>query len=99
DRIVVPTDTAELDGAVNLEVQELCPGARTSHGDLPGDPVTLRALAATLGADRPAAPTRVSCGCPWWRSSPTPRSGTPQGRRAGRAPPAPRHPTGSGRGT
>ena len=47
DRIVVPTDTAELDGAVNLEVQELCPGAATSHGDLPGDPVTLRALAAT----------------------------------------------------
>jgi len=61
DRIVVPTDTAELDGAVNLEVQQLCPGARTSHGDLPGDPVTLRALAATLGTDRPAAPTRVSC--------------------------------------
>jgi len=61
DRIVVPTDTAELDGAVNLTVQALCPGARTSHGDLPGDPVTLRALTATLGTDRPTAPTGVSC--------------------------------------
>ena len=56
-----PADTAALDGAVNILVQELCPGPRTSHGDLPGDPVTLRALAATLGTDRPAALTGVSC--------------------------------------
>ena len=61
DRIVVPTDTAELGGALNVEVQELCPAARTSHGDLPGDPVTLRVLAGTLGAGRPMAPSDVSC--------------------------------------
>lgn len=61
DRIVVPTDTAELEGALNVEVQELCPAARTSHGDLPGDPVTLRLLAATMGTARPVAPSEVSC--------------------------------------
>jgi hypothetical protein len=61
DRIVVPTDTAELSGALNVEVQELCPAARTSHGDLPGDPVTLRVLTGTLGAGRPVAPSDVSC--------------------------------------
>ena len=61
DRIVVPTDTAELDGAVNLAVQDAVPRSAHRHGDLPGDPVTLRALAATLGTDRPTAPTGVSC--------------------------------------
>ena len=61
DRVVVPTDTAELEGALNVEVQEVCPATRTSHGDLPGDPVTLRVLAGTLGAGRPMAPSDVSC--------------------------------------
>ncbi len=61
DTTVVPTDTAELDGALNLEVQDLCRDARTSHGDLPGDPVTLGALKGLLAKVPPTAPTAVSC--------------------------------------
>ncbi len=61
DTTVVPTDTAELEGAINVEVQDLCADARTGHGDLPGDPVTLAALAALLAKAPPAAPRSVSC--------------------------------------
>lgn len=61
DTTVVPTDTAELEGALNLKVQDLCLDARTSHGDLPGDPVTLGALTGLLAKEPPVAPTGLSC--------------------------------------
>jgi len=61
DEVVVPPDSARLDGAVNLTVQSVCPGARTSHADLPADPVVLALLDSALGVDPPAAPTDVAC--------------------------------------
>ena len=61
DRVVTPVESAALDGALNLVVQDSCPGATTSHGALPADPVTLAALDSTLGATPPAAPTDVTC--------------------------------------
>jgi pimeloyl-ACP methyl ester carboxylesterase len=61
DTIVTPTDSAELTGAVNVEVQQLCPAARTGHGELPGDPVVLALLHQTIGTAAPAPPTGVSC--------------------------------------
>ena len=50
DQVVTPVDSAALDGAVNILVQDVCPGATASHGELPGDPVTLAAL--DVGARR-----------------------------------------------
>ena len=47
-----------LDGALNVTVQSLCPGARTGHGDLPGHPVVLAALETALGAGPPSLPAR-----------------------------------------
>jgi triacylglycerol lipase len=61
DRTVTPTVSAELEGALNIDVQRVCAGSTTSHGDLPGDPVVLATLRSALGADAPAAPTRVTC--------------------------------------
>jgi len=61
DRVVTPVESAALDGALNLVVQDSCRGATTSHGALPADPVTLAALDSTLGATPPAAPTDVTC--------------------------------------
>ena len=61
DEVVVPPDSARLDGAVNLTVQSVCPGARTSHAGLPGDPVVLALLGSSLGVDPPAVPTDVAC--------------------------------------
>jgi len=56
DQVVTPTSSAELDGALNLRVQDLCPAATTPHGGLPGDPVVLAALGTVLGVDAPTAP-------------------------------------------
>ena len=52
DQVVTPVDSAALEGAVNILVQDVCPGATASHGELPGTAVTLAALGAVLGVDR-----------------------------------------------
>jgi pimeloyl-ACP methyl ester carboxylesterase len=61
DRVVVPTDSAELAGALNLEVQRLCPDATTTHGALPASPAVLAIAEAVLGRAAPRAPSDVSC--------------------------------------
>jgi triacylglycerol lipase len=60
DEVVTPVVSAALDGALNLVVQDYCPQARTAHGDLPSDPVTLATLRAVLGVGPPQPP---SAGC------------------------------------
>jgi triacylglycerol lipase len=62
DQTVTPTDSASLTGALDVLVQDLCPRAGTSHGDLPGDPVTFAVLRSTLGVPAPRVPTQVRCG-------------------------------------
>ena len=61
DRVVTPVDSAALAGAVNIVVQDICPGSTVPHGDLPANPVVLAALDSVLGAGPPQAPTGVSC--------------------------------------
>ncbi len=61
DRVVTPVDSAALDGAVNVVVQEVCPSSTAAHGDLPSDPVILAALHTLLGVAPPAAPQDVTC--------------------------------------
>jgi triacylglycerol lipase len=61
DQTVTPTDSAELDGALNIAVQDICPDATTSHGDLPRDPVVLATLRSALGKGAPSAPQGVTC--------------------------------------
>jgi triacylglycerol esterase/lipase EstA (alpha/beta hydrolase family) len=61
DEVVVPADSARLSGALNFTVQTVCPGSRTAHEDLPGDPVVRAALGTVLGTEVPAAPTSVGC--------------------------------------
>jgi len=61
DRVVVPPGSARLAGALDFTVQSVCPGARTSHGGLPGEPVVLAALGSTLGAGPARPPTGVRC--------------------------------------
>ena len=61
DRTVVPPVSADLEGAVTFTVQSLCPGATTSHGELPTDPVVLAAVDSVLGVGAPEAPQDVAC--------------------------------------
>lgn len=61
DQVVTPVQSAALDGALDVVVQDLCPAARTAHGDLPTDPVTLALVGAALDTGPPAVPTGVRC--------------------------------------
>jgi triacylglycerol lipase len=58
DETVQPPDSARLDGAVNVPLQGLCPGARVSHGALPTDPAVTGLVLAALGTAPLAEPTR-----------------------------------------
>ena len=51
DETVVPPDSARLDGAVNVEVQDVCPGARVGHGALPTDAVVTGLVLRAVTAD------------------------------------------------
>jgi triacylglycerol lipase len=55
DQTVVPPDSARLDGALNVEVQDVCPGARVQHGELPTDGVVTGLVLRAVGADPLAA--------------------------------------------
>jgi triacylglycerol lipase len=61
DQTVTPIDSAELEGALNLEVQDVCPDATTTHGQLPGDPLVLASLPTVLGSGTVRAPGDVTC--------------------------------------
>jgi triacylglycerol lipase len=61
DQVVTPVDSAALTGAVNIVVQDVCPGSTAAHGELPGNPVVLAALGSVLGVEMPQAPTTVTC--------------------------------------
>ena len=61
DQVVTPVDSAALAGAVNIVVQEVCPGTVVAHGDLPANPVVLAALGSVLGVGLPQVPSGVSC--------------------------------------
>ena len=61
DRVVTPVESAALDGAVNILVQDSCPTSTAAHGALPSDPVTLAALGSVLGVGPPSPPAGVGC--------------------------------------
>jgi triacylglycerol lipase len=61
DQVVTPVDSAALSGALNILVQDVCPGSAAAHGDLPSNPVVLAALGSVLGVGMPEPPANVEC--------------------------------------
>ncbi|HEY1572882.1 MAG TPA: lipase [Pseudonocardiaceae bacterium] len=61
DQTVVPPDSAELPGAVNVPLQEICPAARVSHSQLPGAPLVGGIVLAALDGPSLAVPTPDQC--------------------------------------
>jgi triacylglycerol esterase/lipase EstA (alpha/beta hydrolase family) len=49
DQTVTPPDSAKLAGAVNVAVQDLCPGVTIQHGELPSDPVVTGLVLQAIG--------------------------------------------------
>jgi triacylglycerol lipase len=61
DQVVTPIDSAALSGALNIVVQDVCPGSTAAHGELPSHPVVMAALESVLGVAPPEAPANVTC--------------------------------------
>ena len=61
DRVVVPADSAAIDGAVGYPIQSVCPGLVVAHGDLPRTPAVVAATLAALGRALPERATPAVC--------------------------------------
>ncbi|MGH2809152.1 MAG: alpha/beta fold hydrolase, partial [Actinomycetota bacterium] len=48
DETVTPPDSAVLDGALNIKIQDVCPGAEVSHGDVAHHLAVLGIIVTTL---------------------------------------------------
>jgi hypothetical protein len=65
DRTVEPPDSARLAGAVNVDLQDVCPDAIISHGDLPSDPLVTGLVRNGLSGTPLIDPGPRDCG--WLR--------------------------------
>lgn len=61
DQTVQPPDSARLAGAVNVPLQQVCPGAVISHSQLPTDPLVTGIVLRTLTAGTATAPASADC--------------------------------------
>lgn len=68
DSVVVPPTSAQLPGAVDIQLQRVCPDARVQHGTLPTDPLVVGIVAAALSGPSPA-PAPVASACTALRSA------------------------------
>ncbi len=57
DETVTPPDSARLDGAVNVALQDVCPGLQVTHGELPTGPVVRSLVLQALSTEDVAAPS------------------------------------------
>lgn len=60
DETVTPPESARLDGAVNVALQDVCPGLQVTHAQLPTGPVVRSLVLQALSAADVATPA----GCP-----------------------------------
>jgi triacylglycerol lipase len=62
DQVVTPPDSARLPGALDVEVQSVCPTASVSHSQLPTSPVVIAMVLQELGPGPMTKPTPAVCG-------------------------------------
>ena len=62
DSVVIPVDTAVLEGATNVLVQDVCPGRTSDHVQIPFDSVSFALLLDALENEGPADPERLPAG-------------------------------------
>ncbi|MGB6456891.1 MAG: hypothetical protein WBH47_20685 [Streptosporangiaceae bacterium] len=62
DQVVTPPDSATLPGALDVQVQSVCPTAIVSHSQLPTSPVVTAMVLQALGPGPLSRPTAADCG-------------------------------------
>ncbi len=62
DQVVQPADSARLAGAVNIALQNVCPGAVIKHSQLPTAPLVVGLVLHALGRAPLTAPGAADCG-------------------------------------
>ena len=62
DQVVTPPDSAMLPGALDVQVQSVCPAAIVSHSQLPTSPVVTAMVLQALGPGPLSRPTAADCG-------------------------------------
>src|SRR5579875_440951 len=61
DATVVPPDSARLAGAVNVQLQSVCPGLSVTHSELPDDPSVTAMVLGAIGPGPLRRPTAADC--------------------------------------
>lgn len=61
DETVTPPETAVLEGAINVEVQSVCPVLRSAHGDLVREPMVLGLIVRTVRGELSSPPDEAGC--------------------------------------
>jgi triacylglycerol lipase len=62
DATVVPPDSGSLSGALDLDLQKICPGVRAGHPDVPRTPAVIAIVESVLGRSAPTSPGPAVCG-------------------------------------
>jgi hypothetical protein len=62
DGVVRPPDSARLDGATNIALQSVCRDDRSTHSEVPEDPLTIGIVSAALGTGPVRQPDASQCG-------------------------------------
>lgn len=61
DETVTPPESARLEGAVDVPLQQLCPGLQVTHGQLPTSPVAQALVRGALSAAPLVPPSSTVC--------------------------------------
>lgn len=61
DQVVTPPESARLDGAVNVALQQLCPGVQVTHGQLPTLPLVHGLVLDALSPEPLGVPDASAC--------------------------------------
>jgi triacylglycerol lipase len=62
DQVVTPPVSARLPGALDVQLQSVCPAATVSHSELPTNPVVIAMVLRALGSGPLTEPTAADCG-------------------------------------